>query len=205
MEGKLTLVPFRGQEYTEPSLLLHLLLPLLSSLETTRPESSTSTSTEIIVPWLRQDAGDVWYRALLAAMGHVIVDVARLMVEQAFVLTLETWQVQLPRPGLRKILRSRPTFNAHHAQLEIREYLIRQLDKQQKNSSYSMTMSRRIEALARFEHGANDSAKTATRPEDFFKLPEEQEAMIRYHDGYEDFFRVKWVGGTVLTCHIAMM
>ena len=57
-------------------------------------------------------ASGVWYRALLAAMGHVIVDVARLMVEQALVLTLETWQVQLPRPALRKILRSRPTFNA---------------------------------------------------------------------------------------------
>ena len=58
------------------------------------------------------DVNGLWYNALRVAIVHVIVDMAKLMVEQAFVLLLEHWQIQLPRPALRRILRSRPTFNA---------------------------------------------------------------------------------------------
>ena len=58
------------------------------------------------------DVNGLWYNALRVAIAHVIVDMAKLMVEQAFVLSLEPWQIQLPWPALRKILRSRLTFNA---------------------------------------------------------------------------------------------
>ena len=94
-----------GIEWDELQLV-DLLLPALSALETT-----TEDNAAVKIRWIKRNItyGE-WYRALMSAMAHVIIDVAKLMIEQSIVLKQKPWQIDLPRPAVRKILWDQPTF-----------------------------------------------------------------------------------------------
>ena len=88
--------------------LIDVILPALSALETAKSER---TDAAVKVRWIKRDAMfGAWYRALSAAMAHVIIDTAKLLVEHFFTLQQHIQDLELPLPAVRKILRSRPTF-----------------------------------------------------------------------------------------------
>ena len=82
-----------------------LLLPALATVET-----ETGEGTMVGVKWIRRDVNGLWYHGLKDAIGEVIIDVAKLPMEQSFLLRRSHLEVDLPRASLRKILRARPTF-----------------------------------------------------------------------------------------------
>ena len=88
--------------------IIDVILPTLSALET---EKSGKPSPAVKMRWIKRDTTiGAWYRALSSAMAHVIVDTAKVLVEQSFTLKKKVWKIELPFPAVRKILWGRPTF-----------------------------------------------------------------------------------------------
>ena len=87
--------------------LVDVLLPALSAVETDMGTGSTSG-----IQWIKRDTTAArWYRALIDAMGEVIIDVAKLLTHQSCVQKCSYSDVELARPELRRILRAHPTFS----------------------------------------------------------------------------------------------
>lgn len=64
--------------------VIDVMLPALSALET---EKSGRPSPAVKIRWNKQDTTiGAWYRALSIAMAYVIVDTAKILVEQSFTL-----------------------------------------------------------------------------------------------------------------------
>lgn len=80
--------------------LVDLLLPALSAVEMDYMADGSTNG----IRWIKRNTNaQRWYRALMGAMGNVIIDVAKLMAKQSFLLKCSHDKVQLPRPAVRKI------------------------------------------------------------------------------------------------------
>ena len=81
--------------------LVDLLLPALSAVETDYMADGSTNG----IQWIKRNTNaQRWYRALMGAMGNVIIDVAKLMAKQLFLLKCSHDEVQLPRLAVHKIL-----------------------------------------------------------------------------------------------------